>query len=250
MAGRGSRLRFADASLPKPLVPIRGRPLISYTLDAMVEVGITTLHAVVGCESELLLEGLEPLMPPGIRLHAIHNPEWQKQNGVSLLCAAPSLEAPFLLMMGDHLFAREALQVFVRQVHADELSLAIDRKIDSIYDLDDAMKVETRGERVIAIGKELQTYDAIDTGIFVCPLEIFGYLEKARENGDCSLAAGVRLMAGENKVRAINIGNAWWQDVDTPEMLACAEAHLQMRVGSHGPAAMSARLYPGDSSEK
>ena len=106
------------------------------------------------------------------------------------------------------------------------LNLAVDRKIDSIFDLDDAMKVQTQGDRVAAIGKNLRKYDAIDTGLFVCPPEMFAYLERAKENGDCSLADSVRLMAADGKVRAIDIGNAWWQDIDTTEMLQHAEKHM------------------------
>jgi hypothetical protein len=37
-------------------------------------------------------------------------------------------------------------------------------------------------------------------------------------------------MASEGKARAVDIGNAWWQDIDTPEMLAQAEKHLRARV--------------------
>src|SRR5260370_34729047 len=85
------------------------------------------------------------------------------------------------------------------------------------------MKVKTKGDRVVAIGKDLQDYDAIDTGLFVCPPEIFKYLEQAKRDGDCSLADGVRAMAADGKVRATDIGDAWWQDIDTPEMLAQAE---------------------------
>ena len=153
MAGTGSRLRAAGRLLPKPLIPINGRPLISYTLEALLEVGITTLHAVVGCERERLLEGLAPLIPSGIRLHPIENPEWQKQNGVSLLYAEAHLAAPFLLLMGDHLFEARLLEAFVRQANPELLNLAVDRKISSIFDLDDAMKVQTDQGRVTAIGK-------------------------------------------------------------------------------------------------
>ena len=88
------------------------------------------------------------------------------------------------------------------------------------------MKVKTCGDRIIAIGKDLADYDAIDTGVFLCAPNIFDYLERAKRNGDCSLADGVRLMAAEGKARAVDIGQAWWQDVDTPEMLRQAECKM------------------------
>ena len=50
------------------------------------------------------------------------------------------------------------------------LNIAVDRKLDSIFDLEDAMKVQTCGDRITNIGKNLSHYDAIDTGLFVCPV--------------------------------------------------------------------------------
>ena len=52
---------------------------------------------------------------------------------------------------------------------------------------------------------------------------MFDYLRRARKDDDCSLADGVRLMAEEGKALAIDIGAAWWQDIDTPEMLERAQ---------------------------
>jgi len=95
------------------------------------------------------------------------------------------------------------------------------------------MKVQTRGGRILQIGKDLTRYDAIDTGLFVCPLKIFDYLERVKRDGDCSLADGVRSMASEGEARAVDIGNAWWQDIDTPAMLACAETQLRSRLTCH-----------------
>jgi choline kinase len=102
------------------------------------------------------------------------------------------------------------------------------------------MKVRIDGERLTAIGKNLRRYDAVDTGLFICPLEIFEYLDRAKSpsENDCSLADGVRLMASDKKVRAIDIGESWWQDVDTRQMLQHAEERIAagLKVRSFGMA--------------
>lgn len=223
MAGTGSRLRGPVNSVAKPLIPIAGRPLISYAIESFDKVGVKTLYAVVGPNGEELADAVAPLLPSHMQLRAIPNPNWQKQNGISVLTAAGKVRAPFFLAMGDHLFESSILNRLLEQADLGRLNLAVDRKIDSIFDLEDAMKVQTKDGFVSAIGKNLSSYDAIDTGIFLCPEILFDYLGRARREGDCSLADGVRLMAGDGKVRVIDIDDAWWQDVDTPAMLARAE---------------------------
>jgi uncharacterized membrane protein len=64
-------------------------------------------------------------------------------------------------------------------------------------------------------------------------VQIFDYLERAKSGNrrsDCSLADAVQLMAGDRNVRAIDIGDGWWQDVDTPQMLKYAERRLSERM--------------------
>jgi choline kinase len=235
MAGEGSRLRDSDKTFLKPLVPVLGRPLISYNLDALVCAGIERVHLVVGYEMERMIGQVEQLIPSGVTASFIENRDWQKQNGISLLAAAGHVRAPFLLTMGDHLFDGTIFDRLLDNFDLGLLNIAVDRKLNSIFDLDDAMKVQTDENMVTGIGKNLRHYDAIDTGLFVCPLEIFDYLERAKSRSggnDCSLADGIRLMAGDNKVRAIDIGDGWWQDVDTPKMLQYAERQMAERIQS------------------
>jgi 1L-myo-inositol 1-phosphate cytidylyltransferase len=230
MAGSGSRLRGSDEAFLKPLAPILGRPLVCYIIDALTEAGIHKVNFIVGYQSDRMTTGIKQLIPSGLEPSFIKNCEWQKQNGISVLAAANHITSPFLLTMSDHLFDQSIVNLLLRNAALDELNLAIDRKLDSIFDSDDAMKVQTRSDRIFEIGKDLATYDAIDAGFLVCPLNIFDHLERVKRDGDCSLADGVRSMASEGKARAIDIGNAWWQDIDTPEMLAQAEKHLRARV--------------------
>jgi len=227
MAGTGSRLRGSSDTIAKPLIRIAGRPLISYAIDSFDKVGVKMLHAVVGPNGDELAAAVAPLLPPHMQFCPIANPNWQKQNGISLLTACGKVRAPFFLAMGDHLFESSILEQLVAHADLSRLNLAIDRKIDSIFDLDDAMKVQTRDNLIVAIGKKLENYDAIDTGIFLCPEIMFDYLRCALKDDDCSLADGVRLMAEDRKALPVDIGAAWWQDIDTPEMLTCAEQEAQ-----------------------
>jgi 1L-myo-inositol 1-phosphate cytidylyltransferase len=229
MAGSGARLRQNGLDLAKPLVPVLGRPLISYTLEALAHAGVGTIHAIVGFEREIITAHVRRLVPPGVDIHFIHNRDWEKQNGLSLLAAAGHVNPPFLLAMSDHLFDQSIIDRLVCHGANDRLNVAIDRKLDSIFDLNDATKVQTRGHLITSIGKELVQYDAVDTGIFVCGQNVFDYLEWAKVNGDCSVSDGVRLMAEDEKVWAIDIDNAWWQDIDTPMMLASAARRLRER---------------------
>jgi len=239
MAGEGSRLRRgyvgqaglrgSDNTFLKPFVPLFGRPLISYALDALIRAGIKTVDFVVGYESGRMIEQVKQFLPSDLSASFIENRDWQKQNGISLLAAAGHVSKSFLLTMSDHLFDAAVVDRLLDSFDSDFLNVAVDRKLDSIFDLEDAMKVRTRGNRVTDIGKKLRDYDAIDIGLFVCPLEIFDYLERAKSGSgesDCSLADGVRLMARDNKVRATDIGESWWQDVDTPQMLQHAERQM------------------------
>jgi len=242
MAGQGSRLRGSDSTFLKPFVPVLGRPLISYALDTLIRAGITSVNFVVGYESKRMIAQVNPLIPSGLSASFIENRDWQKQNGISLLTAADRVARQFLLTMSDHIFENAIIDRLLDSFTAGFLNVAVDRKLDSIFDLEDAMKVRTRGNRIADIGKKLRDYDAIDIGLFVCPLEIFDYLERAKSRSgttDCSLADGVRLMAADDKVRAIDIGDGWWQDVDTPRMLQHAEKNLRAPATSQnrvGPA--------------
>jgi len=154
----------------------------------------------------------------------IENLEYQKANGVSALAAKTELNQPFLLLMSDHIFEPKTARGLLRQPLADdEVILAVDSKIDRVFDLDDATKVQRKGNYIVGIGKDLLRYDALDTGMFLCSPALFDRLEAARKNGDCSLSDGMRRLAQDWKLRAFDIDDGHWQDVDSPQALAHAE---------------------------
>jgi choline kinase len=110
----------------------------------------------------------------------------------------------------------------------DGASLLVDYKLDAVFDMDDATKVLARADRVEAIGKHIQDFNCIDTGVFVCTTGLIDALEEVyNEEYDASLSDGVQLLSEQGRMDAVSIGASFWQDVDTPEMLAHAEEILR-----------------------
>jgi choline kinase len=223
-AGIGSRIASVADGVPKPLVPLCGVPLLEHVMTSSREAGIERFVIVAGYRASLIRNWLSKQSMDGISVTLIENREYYKANGVSALAAKKELSQPFLLLMSDHIFESKTAKALLRQpIARDEVILAVDSKIDRVFDLDDATKVQCEGKRIVEIGKDLPRYNALDTGMFLCNPALFHRLESARKNGDCSLSDGMRELAQEGNLTAFDIGDGHWQDVDGPEALAHAE---------------------------
>ena len=221
-AGNGSRLASVSGSLPKPLVDFKGKPILEHVMLSAQEAGIRDFVVVVGYRGNVIRSHFA--CDPRFNITWVENPDYHKANGVSLLKARHLIHDPFLLLMSDHLFQPQTAAALLKQpICDDEVILAVDEKLDTIFDMDDATKVCRMGDHIIDIGKQIRCYDAVDTGMFLCSPVIFGWLQASKTDDNCSLSDGMRQMAQRRKLRAFDVGEGLWQDIDSPATLAYAE---------------------------
>ena len=217
-AGYGSRLAARSGELPKPLVQFHGKPLLEHVMRGAQAAGIERFVIVLGYRGHMLQQWYENHPIAGVEVNWVENPDYHKSNGISALWAQSLIHEPFLLMMADHMFDPANAQALLRHpLRKGQVILAVDRNIDRVFDIDDATKVRLDGDSIVDIGKDLRVYDALDTGMFHCDPVLFQFLEKAMKNGNCSLSDGMRQMAKNGAFKAFDIGEGYWQDVDTPE---------------------------------
>lgn len=225
-AGLGSRLA-KDSSVPKPLREVCGMSLLRRIILSLARGGIETVYVVVGYEKEKIISYLGNQNWP-ISIQTIENEDWQKSNGVSVLKAKDKIRDDFVLVMSDHIFAVENLKTLIAMpLDSVKARLAVDFKLNQIFDMDDATKVFVENGLIKKIGKTIPDYNAVDTGMFLLSPEIFSVLEKIlQEKGDVSLSDGMAVFANQNQMGTCDISDGFWQDVDTPESLRFAEKIL------------------------
>ena len=224
-AGRGSRLAARGDS--KPLVELGGVPLIERVMLTVMDSGITDFYIVTGFNSEKIRARLAAFeQTHNVAIDFIHNDQWEKQNGISVLCAREKLKEPFFLLMSDHLFD----PAIVKELQSEGIDpgcvkLAVDKRIinNPLVDIDDVTKVWEENGFIVNIGKTIPRYNAFDTGIFLGTPALFDALEESISLGDSSLSGGILQLARKQKAHVFDIGERIWIDIDDDAAFARAE---------------------------
>lgn len=232
-AGSGNRFRHPTGE-SKLLQPVLGRPLILRTIETARDAGLRAFEIVLGYQADRVQGVIEREAPPDVAIHFTYNPYWDLEDGVSVLAARSRLRSRFVLLLGDHLFEARVLRQLLRApTDPGQSLLAVDSRPTAPEIAAEATKVRLSGFRITAIGTALADYDALDTGLCVCAPSLFPALQSARADGDATLIAGMRILAAGGLVRAFDIGDATWFDIDTIEDLRHAESLIrrQTRTG-------------------
>lgn len=109
--GVGKRLRPVTETVPKPLVPVLGRPVVEYTLERLPS-EVTEVIFVIGYKGEMIKEAYGTHAFGRTLSYAVQ--EQPLGTGHAVKCAAPLLREKFLLLYGDDIYGAEGLRQLVQ----------------------------------------------------------------------------------------------------------------------------------------
>ena len=141
-AGRGSRLAPLTDTMPKPLVPVGGRPIIATILDALNAAGISSITIVRGyCGAAF--DALHERYP---HLACIDNPDWMTANNISSIALAgrAGLLADSYVIEGDLYVANPAVITPVQE-RSNYLTVPVSEADDWYFDADAAGRITSIG---------------------------------------------------------------------------------------------------------
>jgi CDP-L-myo-inositol myo-inositolphosphotransferase len=227
-SGKGERIRDKYLS-PKPLISLLGLSLIERVILTAKDAGFRDFLIVVGYEKEKIKEKLKDGKEYGVEINYVDNDEWEKENGVSLLKASSFLKEKFILLMSDHIFDKEILEL-LRKNEEKECLLCIDKNFPRYIDLEDATKAKLEDDYIKDIGKNLKDYDALDTGIFLLSPLVFDALKESIKNQNTTLSGAIKILTKDKKIKGLDIKGKFWIDIDTEKELKIAKKILLKKL--------------------
>lgn len=101
-AGKGERMRPLTEHTPKPLLAVRGKPLIAWHLEKLAAIGVRDVVVNTSWLADRFAPTLGDGAHWGLRLHYSHEGDEPLETGGGMLHALPLLgDAPFIAVNGD-----------------------------------------------------------------------------------------------------------------------------------------------------
>jgi choline kinase len=234
VAGVARRLAPLTDSTHKALLPVGGRPILTRMLEALNAVGIRQTTLVVGhCADQVRALAGDRIGRMAVRY--IHNPEYTRGSVVSLHAARQCLREPALVMDADVLFPREFLSRLLALPAPS--ALLVDR---GFSDTGEEVKIYTRGDRVIALGKKVvpEAWDAVGEGVgfFKCGAEAGPELVRClarvseESHGLGEWEDALHMLVPQRHVGWADVTGLPWTEIDFVEDLRRAETDVLPHV--------------------
>ena len=156
-AGRGSRLQHKTEEVPKTMVPVMGRPMLDWILDALERGGFQRRDVVFICGyAEDVVRDRYP------EFTFVRNSDWQNNNILlSLLCARDYLQAGFVSTYADIVYDGQIVEQLMHSEHDLVLGNDTDwrrRYVNrSQHPESDGEKLRADGNRVLEISRHIDS---------------------------------------------------------------------------------------------
>ena len=222
-AGRGTRMRELTNALPKPMLPVQGKPVLQHIIEGLRDSGLTDFQIIIGWYGEAVQEFFGD--GSNLRTHVEYATQVvQDGTGKVIELARPFVgNDPFVLSYGDILIAPQNYLRICAVLDGAEAVVSVKRNedvtqggavfVNENFELIDLREKPKPGE---------QTSPWYNAGIYAFRSSIFDYVAKLERSarGEFELTDAIRNLAlSGNKVRAFELeGN--WADVRDPEILA------------------------------
>jgi len=222
-AGRGTRMRELTQELPKPMLQVRGKPVLQHIIEGLRDAGLRDFLIIVGWHAKVVSNFFGDGSKFGVRIEYVTQVVQDGTGKVVELAREFAGSDPFILSYGDILVWPENYSRICAALSDTEAVVSVRRSedvsqggavfVNENFELIDLREKPKPGE---------PTSPWYNAGIYALRSGIFDHIAKLERSprGEFELTDAIRNLAlAGNKVQALELSGDW-ADVRDPEILA------------------------------
>ena len=175
--GKGTRLRPITYEIPKPMVPVQGRPLLEHTVDFLKEHNIKHIILSIGFLGNKIMEHFGDGSKFGVKIDYVSDDEPTGTAGPLRLAKKFLENSYFVMINGDNLFNLDLFNMI--NAHFENNGVAT----IALTSVDDPTKygvARLKGNKILEFLEKPNKEDApsnlINAGVYLFSPEIFKYV--------------------------------------------------------------------------
>ncbi len=219
-AGRGTRMGSITDSIPKPMVAVRGKPILQHIVEGLRTAGIKQILVIVGYRKEAIRNYFREGSEHGVKITYAEQTVQDGTGKVVELARAFTGSDTFLLSYGD-ILVDPAIYPPLRILHDAEMILTV--RFSEDVSKGGAVFLNEQGEVIDLQEKQVNVATRwYNAGIYTFRPTIYSYISRLERSprGEYELTDAIRAMAlDKKKIRALEIRGEW-ADVRDPQTLA------------------------------
>jgi UDP-N-acetylglucosamine diphosphorylase / glucose-1-phosphate thymidylyltransferase / UDP-N-acetylgalactosamine diphosphorylase / glucosamine-1-phosphate N-acetyltransferase / galactosamine-1-phosphate N-acetyltransferase len=221
-AGRGTRMRELTSDVPKPMIAVRGKPILQHIIEGLKAAGITDILIVVGYRKEVVTDFFKDGAAFGVRVQYVTQEVQDGTGRVVELGRDFAGSDPFILSYGD-ILVDPANYLRLANPGAEEAVISVKRNedvskggavfVNERFELTDLREKPKPGE---------PTSPWYNAGVYTFRPSIFDFTARLQRSprGEFELTDAIRDLAQSGKLVQAYELQGDWADVRDPEVLA------------------------------
>ena len=227
-AGRGTRMGSLTEDVPKPMLPLQGKPILRHQIERLEAVGIEQVLLVTGYKAEMVEGHFDRHPPATARIGYRRQPTPDGTGSAALLARDFAGADAFLLTFGDILVDEPVYRALIDSMERFDAVLAVKR----VDDPHRGAAVYSDGDRVTRIVEKPPPGESetqwINAGIYGFRAAVFEALARIplSPRGEYELTDAVSMMIADGAGFGRLPIDGFWKDVGRPEDLFAADGFV------------------------
>ncbi|MFQ5910057.1 MAG: bifunctional sugar-1-phosphate nucleotidylyltransferase/acetyltransferase [Thermoplasmata archaeon] len=229
-AGEGTRMRPLTANIPKPLLPVAGKPFIVHMITGLKKAGIKEATILIGWRGRRVREFLKDGKNLGVK---IRFEEQEKRLGTAhaIGLAKEHMKRKFLCLNGDIILPPKSLRDIIEFSRGKGNVVGLTR----VEEPRNFGVVDLNGDIIQGIEEkpEIPKSDLINAGIYIFQPEIFDAISRTKKSprGEYEITDSLKILMRKKKVYGFALPSDWI-DVGRPWDLLKANTILMKGIRS------------------
>jgi UDP-N-acetylglucosamine diphosphorylase/glucosamine-1-phosphate N-acetyltransferase len=208
-AGEGLRMRPLTANIPKPLLPVAGKPFLEHNIEAFKEAGIKEIILLVGWRAHRIHELFGDGKEFGVRIEYVEQKE-RLGTAHAIGMVKDMVDGPFFCLYGDIVLSKETTKAMV--AHHKKVNGSV-MAITSVEDPRryGSLIVENGVVKDIIEKAEVPPSNIINAGAYVLTPDIFDAIAETKKSarGEFEVTDSFKILMKKSHLYTYMIQDEW-----------------------------------------